>query len=123
MGGTYYYFEVLTQVGQNVFKLSQHHGSVLVFVVQFAQFDVVMVVSAHVGCLQGSVDHGDDFVEAGEFLGFFFLLSILHADLLGDVESQGIHDITKIEQVELALAMPIVDVADFLNSYKFSIHG
>ena len=81
-----------------------------------------MVVARHFRCFQGSIDHGDDFVEAGEFLGFFFLLAIGHADLLGNVEAQGVHDITKIEQVELALAMPIVNVADFLNSYKFSIN-
>lgn len=35
----------LTQVGQDVFELSQHHGTILVFVVQFAQLGVVMVVA------------------------------------------------------------------------------
>ena len=109
----------LTQVGQDVFELGQHHGSVFVFVVQFAQFNVVMVVAMIFWGLQGCIDHGNNFVEAGEFLCFFFLLSISHADFLGDVESQGINDVTEVEQVELALAMPIVDVADFLDSCKF----
>ena len=111
----------LTQVGQDVFELSQHHGSVFVFVVQFAQFNVVMVVAVVFGGLQGSVDHGDNFVEAGEFLALFFLLAIGHADLLGDVESQGVHDVAKVEQVELSLAMPIVDVTDLLNSISISL--
>merc|ERR1712156_1396732 len=85
------------------------------FVVQFAQFNVVMVVAMVFGGLQGSVDHGDDIVEAGEFLLLFFLLAVSHADLLGDVESKGIHDVTKVEQVESSLAMPIVNFADFLD--------
>ena len=116
-----YCFLFLTQVGQDVFKLSQHHGSILIFVVQFAQFNVVMVVAVVFGGLQGSVDHGDNFVEAGEFLVLFFLLAILHADLLGDVESQGIHDVTKVEQVELSLAMPIVNFADLLDIVSRSL--
>ena len=111
----------LTQVGQDVFELSQHHGSVFVFVVQFAQFNVVMVVAMVFGGLQGSVDHGDDIVEAGEFLLLFFLLAISHADLLGDVESKGIHDVTKVEQVELSLAMPIVNFADLLDIVSRSL--
>ena len=114
-------FSYLTQVGQDVFKLSQHHGSILVFVVQFAQFNVVMVVAVVFGGLQGSIDHGDNFVEAGEFLALFFLLAIGHADLLGDVESQGIHDVTKVEQVELSLAMPIVNFADLLDIVSRSL--
>ena len=116
-----YCFLFLTQVGQDVFKLSQHHGSILIFVVQFAQFNVVMVVAVVFGGLQGSVDHGDNFVEAGEFLLLFFLLAIGHADLLGDVESQGIHDVTKVEQVELSLAMPIVNFADLLDIVSRSL--
>merc|ERR1712223_257709 len=110
----------LTQVGQDVFELGQHHGSIFVFVVQFTQFNVVMVVAMIFWGLQGCIDHGNNFVEASEFLCFFFLLSISHADFLGDVESQGINDVFEVEQVELALAMPIVDVADFLDSVSIS---
>merc|ERR1712165_159854 len=112
--------DLISQVGQDVFQFSQHHGAIFILVVQFAQLNVVMVVAAHFRGLQGSVDHGYDFIEAGKFLAFFFLLSIGHADLLGDVESKGVHDITKVEQVELTLAMPIVNVADFLNSVSIS---
>ena len=110
-----------TQVGQNVFELSQHHGSILVFVVQFAQFNVVMVVAMVFWGSQGSVYHFDNIVELGVFLLFFFLLTVGHADLLGNVESQGVHDVTKVEQVDFSLAMPIVNVTDLLNSYKILI--
>ena len=35
--------------------------------------------------------------------------------LLGDVQAQSVHDVSEEEQVDLALAVPVVDVADVLN--------
>jgi hypothetical protein len=37
-------------------------------------------------------------------------------DLLGGVHAQGVHDIAEEEHVEFTLAIPIVDVADLLDS-------
>ena len=37
------------------------------------------------------------------------------SDLLGDVQAQSVHDVSEEEQVDLALAVPVVDVADVLN--------
>ena len=37
------------------------------------------------------------------------------AHLLGGVHAQGVHDISEEEQVDLAFAIPVVDVADVLN--------
>jgi hypothetical protein len=45
-----------TQVGENVLELSQHHGAVLVLVVQLAQLNVVVVVTLLVGGSLGLVD-------------------------------------------------------------------
>ena len=36
--------------------------------------------------------------------------------LLGGVVAHGVHDVAKVEQVKLALAIPVVDVTDLLNS-------
>ena len=36
--------------------------------------------------------------------------------LLGGVVAHGVHDVAKEEEVELALAIPVVDVTDLLNS-------
>ena len=35
--------------------------------------------------------------------------------LLGDIQAQSVHDVSEKEQVDLALAVPVVDVADVLN--------
>ena len=47
------------------------------------------------------------------------MLTMLTADcvshLLGDVQAQSVHDVSEEEQVDLALAVPVVDVADVLN--------
>ena len=45
-------------------------------------------------------------------------LTVKKTDLLGGVHAKGIHDISEEEEVKLAFAIPIVDVTDFLNSYK-----
>ena len=39
----------------------------------------------------------------------------LVTDLLGDVQAKSVHDVSEEEQVNLALAIPVVDVADVLN--------
>ena len=39
----------------------------------------------------------------------------LVTDLLGDVQAQSVHDVSEEEEVDLALAIPIVDVADVLD--------
>ena len=35
--------------------------------------------------------------------------------LLGDVQAKSVHDVSEEEQVDLAFAIPVVDVADVLN--------
>lgn len=37
-------------------------------------------------------------------------------NLLGGVHAEGVHDVSQEEEVELALAIPVVDVADSLDS-------
>jgi len=38
------------------------------------------------------------------------------SDLLGGVHAEGVHDVTEEEHVEFTLAVPVVDVADLLDS-------
>jgi hypothetical protein len=47
---------VPTQVAEDVLELSEHHGAVLVLVVELAQLNVVVEVSLTVGGLLGLVD-------------------------------------------------------------------
>jgi hypothetical protein len=39
-------------------------------------------------------------------------------DLLGGVHAEGVHDVTEEEHVEFTLAVPVVDVADLLDSCR-----
>merc|ERR1740128_1318419 len=73
--------DLVSEVAQDVVELSEHHGAVLVFVVQLQELEVVGVCSLAVGGLQGRLNHA-----------------------------------AEVEQVELTLAIPVVDVTDLLNS-------
>jgi len=104
--------DFITHKRQESFELSQHHGSVLVFVVQFAQLNVVMVVSSVFWLLDGLLDKFDDLIEFAVFLLNIVHLTVLDSDLLGEVKAKGVEDIHEVVHVKLALAMPIVDIAD-----------
>merc|ERR1719193_1454882 len=99
------------------YSLSKHHGSVGVFVIQLEKLDVVMISSLTVWSLHCSLAHRYYIVELGELLTFLVCLSEAHTDLLGGVEAHGVHDVAKVEEVELALAVPVIDVADLLASF------
>merc|ERR1719362_2022879 len=49
--GAVFLGDFITHKSQEGLELSQHHGSVLIFVVQFAQLNVVVVVSGVFGLL------------------------------------------------------------------------
>jgi len=112
--------DLISQVGEDVLELSQHHGSVLVLVVELAELDVVVVGSGALWGGDGLVDQGDDLVEGAELLLLLLLLAKTHADLLGHVVAGGVDDVHQVEHVELAFAVPVVDVADLLNSISIS---
>merc|ERR1711993_102431 len=82
----------------------------------FSRLHVVGVGSLAVGGLQGLLDLGDDVVELGELLALLVGLAKADAHLLGGVVAHGVHDVAEEEEVELALAIPVVDVTDLLNS-------
>ena len=43
--------------------------------------------------------------------------------LLGDVQAESVHDVSEEEEVDLALAVPVVDVADVLNLSLINLKG
>merc|ERR1719491_733756 len=108
--------DLVSEVAQDVVELSEHHGAVLVFVVRLQELEVVGVCSLAVGGLQGRLNHADDVVELGELLALLVGLAEANAHLLGGVVAHGVHDVAEVEQVELTLAIPVVDVTDLLNS-------
>ena len=70
--------------------------------------------NSHLG-VEALLNHLDDIVELCELLLLLVGLAQADADLLGDVDAEGVEDVAQVEQVELALAVPVVQVADALD--------
>ena len=67
---------LVSEVGQDVVKLGQHHGTVGVFVVQLEELEVVSVASLGVGGGDGGLDLLDDIVVLGELLALLVSLTL-----------------------------------------------
>merc|ERR1712018_487843 len=105
----------VTEVAEDVVKLSEHHGAVAVFVVELEELQVVSVGSLGVRGGNGGLDLLDDIVVLGELLALLVSLSLGDTGLLGDVQAESVHDVSEEEEVDLAFAIPVVDVADVLD--------
>merc|ERR1719206_337272 len=88
----------------------------LLFVIELKELNVVVVGSRGVGGGFCSIDLLNNVIKLGEFLALLIGLAETDTNLLGGVHAKGIHDISQEEQVELALAIPVVDVTDLFNS-------
>merc|ERR1711976_586941 len=106
---------LVTEVAQDVVQLSQHHSAVGVLVVELQQLQVVTVLSLGVGGGNGSLDLLDNIIILGKLFALLISLAQTNTDLLGDVKTQSVHHVSEEEQVDLTLAVPVVDVADVLN--------
>merc|ERR1712158_305834 len=91
--GTIILGNFITHKRQESLKFSQHHGSIFIFVVQFAVF-LFNIVS----------------------------LSIFDGGFLGEVHAKSIEDVHEVVHVKFALAMPIVDIADPSNFISIDRH-
>merc|ERR1739849_67224 len=89
----------VTHVAQNVLQLGQHHGAVLVLVIELAQLDKVVVVTNNLRLLQSLLDKADDLVKLAELLASIVSLAELDADLLDDVDTKGIEDVHEVVHV------------------------
>ncbi len=107
--------DLIGQVGEDVLQLGEHHGAVLVLVVELAQLDVVVSGALAVLGLLRLVNEFDDVVELGELFVAFIGLAETDANLLGDVKVQGVDDVAEEEHVEFAFAIPVVDVANLFD--------
>lgn len=104
--------DFITKIGKDVLQFSEHHGAIAIFVVQFAQVNVVLVGATAVGGILGFLDLGNDIGKLGELLAFFISHAKTNANLLGCVKTTSVDDIPKEEHVEFTFAIPIVDVAN-----------
>merc|ERR1711936_79304 len=107
--------DLVTEVAEDVVQLSQHHGAVAVLVVQLEELQVVVVGSLRVGGGDSGLALLHDIVVLGELLALLVGLSLGDTGLLGDVQAESVHDVSEEEEVNLAFAIPVVDVADVLD--------
>merc|ERR1712027_144362 len=112
----------ITHKRQESFKLSQHHGSILIFVVQFAQLNIVVVVTSVFWLLDCLLDKGDNLIKLAKFLFNIVSLSVFDSGFLGEVHAKSIEDVHEVVHVKFALAMPIVDIADPSNFISIDRH-
>ena len=108
----------LTHESQEGFKLSAHHGSILILVVQLAQFDVIMVVTGVFGLLGSLVHKSNNFVKSAELFAGVISLAVLDANFLDNVHAHSIEDVHEIVHVNFASAIPIIDVANPQNFFS-----
>jgi len=106
---------LVTEVAEDVVQLSEHHGAVAVFVVELEELKVVGVGSLGVGGGNGGLALLDNVVVLGELLALLVGLSLGDTGLLGDVQAKSVHDVSEEEEIDLAFAIPVVDVADVLD--------
>ena len=108
----------LTHESQEGFKLSAHHGSILIFVVQLAQFDVIMVITGVFWLLGSLVHESDNFVKSAELFTGVISLTVLDTNFLDNVHAHSIEDVHEIVHVNFASAIPIIDVANSQNFFS-----
>jgi len=120
--GAVFLWDFITHKRQEGFELSQHHGSIFIFVIQFAQLNVVMIVSSVFWLLDSLLDKGYNLIKLAEFLLNIVSLSKFDSGLLGQVHAKSIEDVHEVVHVKFALAMPIVDIADPSNFISIDRH-
>merc|ERR1712020_806479 len=114
--------DLVTHERQEGLKLSQHHGSIFIFVVQFAQLNKVMIVSSVFWLSNNLLGKFNNLIEWKEFLLNIISLAVFDTNLLGEVHTHGVKDIHEVVHVKDTLAMPIIDVADPLNFISINRH-
>jgi hypothetical protein len=108
----------LTHESQESFKLSAHHGSILILVIQLTQFGVIMVVTGVFGLLGSLVHESNNFVKSAELFSGVISLAVLDANFLDNVHAHSVEDVHEIVHVNFASAIPIIDVANPQNFFS-----
>merc|ERR1712211_196508 len=88
----------------------------LLLVVQLEQLDDVVVVAGGVGGVLGLLNLGHDVVKLGELLAFLVSHAKADTHLLGGVHAEGVHDISEEEEIHFTFAIPVIDIANLLDS-------
>ena len=106
---------VHTHESQESFQLGHHHGTIFIFIVQFAQFKIIIVGSLVIGLLDGFLHQSDNFVKLAIFFLVIIGLTVLDANFLDDIQAQCVKDVHEIVHVKRTFAMPVIDLTDPYN--------
>jgi hypothetical protein len=109
--------KLLTKGEQDVLKLAQHHGAILHFVVQLETLNEVLKATSVLGLLHVAVD-GEELFESHELLSLLGGATESLDHLQGGVQVQTSETVTKVEQVDPALALEVIDVESELGALK-----
>ena len=105
-----------------MFQLSQHHGPVLLLVVELQALDEVLEGAGVLGLLELGVD-GVELVQLDELLALLLGPAQLVDGLQRGVEVQAAEAVTQVEQVHAGLALEVVNVEGKLGPWVSKLGG
>ena len=92
-----------------MFKLSEHHGSVLVLVIELQALDEVLKGSSVLGLLNLGVDR-IELLQLDELLALLLCPAQFVNGLEGGVEVEASEAVPQVEEVHAGFALKVVDV-------------
>ena len=99
----------LTEIGQQSEKLVSKNGSILVFVVQFQDFNEVVDATS----VLGKLDLGKDWVEVIEdhdLLALFLHATNFIDGCKGGVKVAGSQEVSDVEPIDLAVSLEVIHI-------------
>ena len=99
----------LTEIGQQSEKLVSKNGSILVFVVQFQDFNEVVDATS----VLGKLDLGKDWVEViddHDFLALFLHATNFIDGCKGGVKVAGSQEVSDVEPIDLAVSLEVIHI-------------
>jgi len=109
----------LSQGGKDVLKLSEHHGAILLFVIEFHTFNEVFITSLALLLLDGLV-HGHEVTDLHHSLTLLLWWLELGDRFLRWVQVNGTEEVSDVEGIDFTLAIEIEDVESELDFFCFS---
>jgi len=112
--------QLLSEGEEDVLQLTQHHGSVLLLVVQLQTLHKVLKGASVLGLLHLRVD-GVELFKLDELLSLLLCPTKFVNHLEGGVEVETSETVPKIEHVHAGLALEVIDVEGKFSSFNILV--
>jgi len=112
--------QLLSQGEEDVLQLTQHHGSVLLFVVQLQTLNEVLEGPGVLGLLHLRVD-GVELLKFDELLSLLLGPTEFVNHLEGGVEVKTSKTVPKVEHVHAGFALEVIDIKGKLSSFNILV--